>query len=768
MIIILQLACIVALGLGLSRTWLGKPYYEDDGNWFYYAVFRDKGPRINFGVHSVPGHFGLHWVALQLSRVFDDDSPRFFYAAKAAWLTATSLAMYWTVFVFTGDMLSAFLTALAFTLVWTTPNTLFMLTYAEHFFLLPLLVALGAMRLGAVTDQLFWFAVAGGAVAWSTQFKITTTPVLAIMPLGLFWAQSPWWGLAVYGAAAAAQICLPLAVTPSRREVGPPQNVLQMTYRSLFAYAAMVAGKYPALGPLKQFLWRLGNVQRVNPYEYVSTVHRMHDGRTLAQKLEQVMHGVRDLSPLLVLAVAGVASLPWRFEPVVFAGLGFSAYFVLMQQVQGNYFTPHFSPIWVGVSIAAGVTAAQAIHQDGANAGSLVAYVLMAGQLAWLARVQVRESKPWRKDAVGYCHADKAYFMRVAQTVGEYVRDNSEENERLLVWGNHPAVYLYARRQTVGMKYLFTYGHSTVVRHEAHLFQALQETPPEWIVRYNNVVPESWNIENISGRTGVRYDLVQRIQIKDPKGRVARSYTGMPFDYPIYRRNDAHYLRMLKERARAALDADDAGACRVYLDRALALAPDDIEALLLAELAAAAPQDRRGLVEARVGVEKDPVAKGVALRLLAQQMRREGAVRPCLATLTKAMPLVGEDPAAMLLMGSLLVEMGEVAQGAQMLNEIMRIQPHSPLIMRALAEALVPLGQPEDAAELRRRAQRLVDNDPVLARVLGEEPQGETEELAKMSSGSSIDGGEATAGASTASGSEEKSVESPESEGRDA
>lgn len=711
--VLLQLACIAALGLGLSRTWLDKPFYEDDGNWFYFAVLRNRGMRINSSAHVVPGHFGIHWVALQFARLFDADSPRFFYALKAAWLTATSLALYGMVYLFTADTLAAFMSAMAYTLVWTTPNTLYLLTYAEHFFLLPLIVAVSGMRLG-MDGSVAWFALAGVMTAWSTQFKIINTPLLAVMPVGLFWAQSPWWGLAAYGVGAAVQILLPLAVAPGDTQI----NVLQSTYRPLMAFLRLQVRKHAALArPIYWLMDRSGGREFAES-EYVETVHARSGQLKLSAKLEQVSHCLRDLSPMLVLACAGAAALPFSFEPVVLLALVWGAYFLAMQQVQQNYFTPHFSPIWLGVAVAAGVAAADTIHGAAADPASLAVYVLMAAQLAWLARVQVRDREPWRRDMLGYCHADKANFLRVAQTVGEYVRDNSGEDERLLVWGNHPAVYLYARRRGLGMHYLFTYGHGTTVRHDKWLFKDMQEAPPEWIVRYNNAVPESWNIENISGRIGVQYDLVQRIQIKDPKGRVARSYTGMPFDYPIYRRNDVHYLRMLKERARAALGADDAGACKAYLDRALALAPEDVEARLLAELAAAAPQDRRGLVEARVAAEKDPAAKGVAMRLLAALMHRSGEARPCLATLTKAMPLVGEDPAAMLLMGTLLVEMGEVVQGAQMLNEIMRIQPHSPLVMRALAAALVSLGQPEDAAELRRRSQRLVDNDPVLAGVL--------------------------------------------------
>ena len=718
MIIFLELLCIVALGLGLSRTWLDKPFYEDDGFWFYFAVFRDRGIRINGAYHAVQGHFGVQWVALQYARLCGDDSPRAFYALKAYWLAATSLVLYWTVYVYTGDTLASFLAGLFFTLVWTTPNTLFMLTYAEHFFLLPLFVAIGAMRMGAVSDQAAWYALAGVATAWTVQLKIINLPLLGLMALGLFWAPSPWSASAAYFGLAAVQTLLPLLAAPRRSKGGHMYNALQVSYRTLAVYLDSLANKRPAFRPLADKALAWCGMRGVHPDEYVAQMQRFK-GQPLAQRLSQVMHGVRDLSPLLVLAGAGAAALPWAFEPVVLAALGTSLFYLGLQQVQRNYFTPHFSPIWAGVAVAAGVAAARTMERAGVDASAMAVYVLLAAQAAWLVRVQLRDREPGRKDMLGYLPPDKAYFLRSAEAVGQYVRDNSQPHEKMLVWGNHPSVYLYARRQSVRIKYFFTYAHGTTVRHEDALFAVLQETPPEWIVRYNNVVPERWDINNIAGRIGVQYDLVQRIQIKDPKGRVVRAYTGMLLDYPIYRRNDAHYLRMLDERAGAALGAGDDEACRTYLDRALELAPQDAEARILADLLAAAPAERAGLLKARLDESGDPAAAAVVLRLLAVEMRRAGEAKASLPLLTKAMAKAPADSAVMRAMGEALVDLGEVAKGAQMLNEVMRVQPHSPLVMLALADALVPLGQPEDAAQLRRMAGRLVGNDPLLKRVLG-------------------------------------------------
>lgn len=718
MIIFLQLLCIVALGLGLSRTWLDKPFYEDDGFWFYFAVFRDRGVRINSAYHAVQGHFGVQWIALQYARLCGDDSPRAFYALKAYWLAATSLVLYWTVYVYTGDTLAAFLGGLFFTLAWTTPNTLFMLTYAEHFFLLPLFVALGALRMGAVADQAAWYALAGLATAWTVQLKIINLPLLGLMALGLFWAPSPWSAAAAYFGAAVVQTLLPLLAAPRRSKGGHMYNALQVSYRTVAVYLDTLAKKRPAFRPLADRALGWCGMQAVHPDEYVAQMQRPN-GQPLAQRLSQVMHGVRDLSPLLVLAAAGVATLPWAFEPVVLVALATSLFYLGLQQVQRNYFTPHFSPIWAGVALAAGMAAARTIERGAVDAPGMAVYVLLAAQAAWLARVQLRDREPGRRDMLGYLPPDKAYFLRCAEAVGQYVRDNSQPDEKMLVWGNHPSVYLYARRECVRIKYFFTYAHGTTVRHEDALFAVLQDAPPEWIVRYNNVVPERWDINNIAGRIGVQYDLVQRIQIKDPKGRVVRAYTGLLLDYPIYRRNDAHYLRMLNERAGAALDAGDAEACRVYVDRALKLAPEDVEARTLAGLLDAAPGERAGLLRTRLDGEKAPEAVAVLQRLLAAEMRRAGEVRACLPLLTKAMAKAPSDPAVMYAMGRTLVALGEVAKGAQMLNEVMRVHPHSPLVMLALADALIPLDQPEDASQLRRMAGRLVGNDPLLQRVLG-------------------------------------------------
>ena len=133
---IIYIVILIIIGSLLSIPMIRKPLSEDDGNWFYLSIFWKKGVRLYKNLFQMYAYYGFHWIAAKIYNTFGFQKPSFFYFLKAGWYTLNALSKYWLTFCFWHDHTLAFIAGFLFVVIIAVPNTLFLLTYAEHIFIL--------------------------------------------------------------------------------------------------------------------------------------------------------------------------------------------------------------------------------------------------------------------------------------------------------------------------------------------------------------------------------------------------------------------------------------------------------------------------------------------------------------------------------------------------------------------------------------------------------------------------------------------------------
>lgn len=194
-----------------------KPLSEDDGVWLYQAAFSKDGVRPFEDRYFPMGYFNVQWLYAAVARFFPLRSSRDYHAVKLGWYALTALSVYALGLALTSDRLTALLSAELFILATAMPNTLFMFTYAEHFFQLPLNLCLTLTLLGFAGGGWPLFLLAGLCAGWAVQMKIVTLAVVGPVFLAAWFAPSPVFAALAYAVGFAVLMVLPLALIRDRR-----------------------------------------------------------------------------------------------------------------------------------------------------------------------------------------------------------------------------------------------------------------------------------------------------------------------------------------------------------------------------------------------------------------------------------------------------------------------------------------------------------------------------------------------------------------------
>ena len=164
----------------LSIPMLRRPLSEDEGNWYYLSVFWNKGVRLYKDINQMPGYFGVHWIAAILYNALGRPGMSFFNYFKAFWYTCNAMSLYWLVYLFYQSDIIALIASLLLIIVTVTPNTLFFLTYAEHFLILPINMSMIFSYFGFISGNTVFFVFAGLTSGWAVQIRPTALLYVAV------------------------------------------------------------------------------------------------------------------------------------------------------------------------------------------------------------------------------------------------------------------------------------------------------------------------------------------------------------------------------------------------------------------------------------------------------------------------------------------------------------------------------------------------------------------------------------------------------------
>ena len=573
---LLACAALFAIALAANQPLTRRPLSEDDGNWLYLAAFADRGARLH-ETYFTFGHFNLPMAILAASRLCGSRSPLFFKRFKQAWYAATAASVYPLALALFGSAPAAFAAGPFLILAQALPGTLFYLTYAEHFLLLPLngalYCALAAGGGGALP------ALAAGLLAGLViHFKPTGYLLAALPALALLGAPAPLAALALYALGAAAVLAAPLALLTGRGRAAEHywlNTVSRQVGDGLRALARLLRLPAP----------RAAAEDGITRYVQTNLKNR---ATAREQFRSNMARPLGDMRLPLVLAAAGFFAAPQGSGPAAALCAAMLAAHLLAQQLQQNYYTPHFNPVWVPVALLAGQTAALAVTADGpARWAGLAALAALAWEARRLGPRLMRLMRPGGEADCGILHPVVGTIFAQAETIGREIRRRSAPGDTLLVWGDMPSIYIHADLPAFDPSYLFLYAHHGMLWQEIWILLAFNETPPTWVQFHNWKVDDGWDMARIGERTGIRYVPGATFELLDGRGTVMLGPRGLPMSFPLYRRDDGQYADALFERAGAALRAGDRPRAATLLARAHALPGASREAALRLQALAA-------------------------------------------------------------------------------------------------------------------------------------------------------------------------------------
>ncbi len=706
---------VMVAGVLLHIPMLRKPLSEDDGNWFYLAVFWKRGARLFKNNLRVIGYFGIQWMTAVLYNGIGWRDVRFFYVYKSCWYIGNALSVYWLVSIFSAEGVLPLIAALLFLMVTAIPNTLFFLTYAENFLILPINLGIIFSYYGFLTGHMGYFLLAGLMAGWAVQIKPIALLPAFLLPVSFLFLKSPLVPCLFYFTAFVGLNLFPMLLLRGYGKAAVADYLL-MTFGPVLSLLAMFLERFKG----RPFMRFLPDGLHDEQFQIYIRQHYQMDSRQQGAAFKQFMlPAVKDLYPVLILAAVQIILLFREFDPLAFAMALLFVVFLLTQQFQKNYYTPHFNSCWAPLSVLAAMTINDLLPviRDGGLLGWTLAFVL-AIPLFTLFRTIVRSYARSQADVWGYMGSALGSLFRLAGSLGRYVRQHSNEADRLLVWGDQPSIHLYAEREAFDPGYLILYAHHRRIhdpREERKLVDALRENPPEWIVFYNYKVDDGWNMQRLSDAIGIPYRLQQDFRLTDPQGNVIRTQNGATLDFPLYRRDDRIYKEILVDKAIAALTEGGTGVAVTRLEKALHLYPGDYEATVRLILAKGGDIDVPKGLEDRQGESPksgDSGQAAILLRVLAEADLQSGRLDSALKRYMKARELNPEDFRTYNGLGEACLHIGKDQQAFRFFQKAVELNPFSADAYNNLGVLLARSGKREDAIACFRKSLAIVPGHP--------------------------------------------------------
>ena len=306
----IAIGILLLLGLILGFPMSYKPLSEDDGNWFYLPVFWKRGVRLYKNYSFICGYFGISQIVSRIYNALGFEKLSFFYFVKWVWYALTGVSIYLLSFFLGHNYVLAFVAGMLFLLITAVPNTLFVLTYAEHFFILPINLSIIFTYYGLITGSIWYFMLAGLMSAWAVQIKPTALLFAILLPLIMIFSNNTLLSLSFYFLVLVGFNLLPLTII---RKYGrkAKRKYWILTFGAIVILLDIILGK-------------LGFSIRISEDLMAADAYiRNHHNKSLQIQWVSfkrfMFPAIKDLYLILMLATTQILFLFIRFDPFAFS-----------------------------------------------------------------------------------------------------------------------------------------------------------------------------------------------------------------------------------------------------------------------------------------------------------------------------------------------------------------------------------------------------------------------------------------------------------------
>jgi Tfp pilus assembly protein PilF len=339
----------------------------------------------------------------------------------------------------------------------------------------------------------------------------------------------------------------------------------------------------------------------------------------------------------------------------------------------------------------------------------------MAIESIKIVNIIVKSYSKSERNTFGYLGPMLGMLFRLPESIGQYIQQNSEESEKLFVWGDQPSIYLYAKREAFNVDYLLIYAHHGGVLREKELLESLRETPPELLLFYNYKVNDGWNINRLQDAIGIPYNLVESFKLTDNQGRTIKDQRGITYEFPLYRRDDERYKETLLDRALIAKKNGGTDSAQEYLEDILEILPKSFEASIRLSMMRNNTCDvnsARSYLEKQLAENHNAVEDAILLRLVAEIEVAVGNTDSALKNYEKSHNFNPNDFRIHNGLGGLYYSMGKLEEAFKSFQKALELHPYSSDVLNNIGVILSQAGKREDATKCFQKALSLMPSNP--------------------------------------------------------
>ena len=543
-----------------------KPLYCDDGNWFYLSIFKKRGLKLYNNYFGAIGFFGIEVLASLFCGLIWMRNIKGIQIFRITWYYSTVISIYLFTYIIYVNQITALIASLIFLITYAYPKNKLSLTYGESMILFPIILSCIFAYLAYSENCLAYILISGLFVSVAINIKVIGflyVPLIPIMIVIFF--DDKLVSLLFFLFGVFSLIILPIAF------IRKNHNKKIYLYYNFYCFFNVLK-KYFKFLDLYKFLFKSSN-----PYEgqsYVENIISISKKKFWTDYKHHLKPIVTDWQFLIMISFIQIVLAVLYFELLTIIIFALFINLFLFSYIQNKIQIIKLNQLWfpISVLVAKGITSFLLDFKEITISSIFFISILTLQIVILLKNIIPNYKKEYNWYLANYGSKYSRYFY-MAKEVGEFIKLNSKQYEKILSWGNMPSVYLYADRECIHTSFFHIYptGHNRINPKINELFDFMKNYPPEWITFFTGIYPQQdkWNINTLMDEIFVPYKTAKVFPVEAE----GKQFTPIP----VYRRDDYQYKAILLENYYHNKDTK-------YLDKVLEFYPEDQEVLLIKDI----------------------------------------------------------------------------------------------------------------------------------------------------------------------------------------
>jgi tetratricopeptide (TPR) repeat protein len=543
MIILICLIIFVLNYFVINYYFKLKPDFPDEGNWAYNCLLRKKGLKLYKDYFMTISYFSTKAVYYFLYSIFgrNGDILRFTGQIRVLWYSMTLVTNFLLVFLLWENIIISLISNVIFLAIMVNKNTSFSLTYSEHNFLLPIGLSIITLVLYLKTNIIYFALLTGLFSAIAFQIKIVSLFYNLLICLCFLGTNYKLIGFLSYLFGFVLLNVLPFLL---------PWNIRKEFYVEYYRRRKNFWGRYSirfwffymyekAEKVIKINSKKIKNLRNNTPKNhYVTDVLNKPKGSLFKEFKKHQLENVNLYRTLIVLAFVQIIVMLINFSWLEFTVVLYFFSMIFSQQIQHSYFPGHFNQVWSPLSILAAKSLFDIISITSINITAHIFIVsILILEFSRIIRNLYESKSRKNRELLGNFGERFTKHIRIAEDVGHYIKENSNVNDELLIWGNLPTISCYAERKLhLNISHMYPSGGKILHRIGLEV-ERMKLNPPEWMVYEfkNTFKDKKWSsIEYFMDKTNLPYKLEKKF-IGKLEGKVVTDFYVYQIDQEIYR-----------------------------------------------------------------------------------------------------------------------------------------------------------------------------------------------------------------------------------------